>query len=105
MHMPLNMTATSCHFGLLSRARRTPDLRMCELHCGLLRLGRINVMISTQASVKALVSRRTLTWSDTGHVPTSDPAGFFTLATVPQCCPERLLDKLAVHLTEHLDSR
>ena len=53
--MPLNMTATSCHFGLLSRARRTPDLRMCELHCGLLRLGRIDVMISTRASVKTRV--------------------------------------------------
>ena len=77
VHVLLNTRAFSCHFGLLLRTAHSgsEDERTALQP----QAWDIDVMISTRASVKARASRRSpLTSSCTGHVPTSDPAGFFT---------------------------
>ena len=45
---------------------------MCEPHCGLLRLGRIDVMISTRESVKALAGVSSLDVDLVWHWPCTD---------------------------------
>ena len=72
VHMLLNTRAFWYHFGLLFRARRTLDLRMCESHCGLLHLGRIDVMISTRVSVKSLACVSSLDVDLVWHRPCTD---------------------------------
>ena len=89
--MLLNMTTLSCHFGLLSCARPTPDLRMCEPHCGLPRLGRIDVMISTRASVKALAGVSSLDVDLVWHGPCTDFGPRWFLHA--RCCPSTLFGK------------
>ena len=86
----MNMTAWSCHFGLLSRVQRTLDLRMCKPHCGLLRLGRIDVMISTRASVKTRVPSLDvdLVW----HRPCSNFGSELWILHY-RCCPTTLSGK------------
>ena len=64
---------------------------MCEPHCGLLRLGRIDVMISTRASVKALAGVSSLYVDLVWHRPCTDFGSRWFLHA--RCCLSMLSGK------------